>query len=87
MCFLFFNSFDFSLLFILVIKAGNTYGLELANQKILKNERKKNKNKKHGAKIKEKQEFFAKGKQAGSISFKLIAVWKFKMLLISFDFF
>ena len=34
-----------------------------------------------------KQEFFAKGKQAGSISFKFIAVWKFEMLLISFDFF
>jgi len=32
-----------------------------------------------------KQEFFAKGKQAGSISFKFIAVWKFEMFLISFD--
>jgi len=36
-------------------------------------------------KKKKKQEFFAKGKQAGSISFKFIAVWKFEMLLISFD--
>jgi len=32
-----------------------------------------------------KQEFFAKGKQAGSISFKFIAVWKFGIVLISFD--
>jgi len=33
----------------------------------------------------ERKEFFAKGKQAGSISFKFIAVWTFEILLISFD--
>jgi len=43
--------------------------------------------KKKKKKKEKKQEFFAKGKQAGSISFKFIAVWKFEMLLISFDFF
>jgi len=42
MCFLFFNSFDFSLLFILAAIAGNTYGLELTNQKIPKRKKKKN---------------------------------------------